>query len=68
MTHAENWKSLGCWTGNGRGYVIEAGFPIASEGDFAAVTEIAKQGGEFRMIYPELARASSPISTAAGRR
>ena len=46
--------------------IIEAGFPIASEGDFKAVTEIAsapKTAGS--AVWPA---PISPISTAVGRR
>ena len=46
--------------------IIEAGFPIASEGDFEAVRAIAKQAKQ--SVICGLARANSRISTAAGRR
>ncbi len=46
--------------------IIEAGFPIASEGDFRAVSEIARK----RRTPPSAASAAptSRTSTAAGRR
>ena len=42
MTHAEKLEIAGLLDEMGVD-IIEAGFPIASEGDFAAVSEIAKQ-------------------------
>ncbi len=47
--------------------IIEAGFPIASEGDFAAVSEIAKQRARPRpsAAWPA---PTTRTSTAAGRR
>ncbi len=42
MTHAEKLEIAGLLDEMGVD-IIEAGFPIASEGDFAAVTEIAKR-------------------------
>ncbi len=42
MTHAEKLEIAGLLDDMGVD-IIEAGFPIASEGDFAAVSEIAKQ-------------------------
>ena len=41
MTHAEKMEIAGLLDDMGVD-IIEAGFPIASEGDFAAVSEIAK--------------------------
>jgi isopropylmalate/homocitrate/citramalate synthase len=46
--------------------IIEAGFPIASEGDFAAVSEIAKLAKSRRSAGWRA--PISRISTAAGRR
>ena len=46
--------------------IIEAGFPIASDGDFAAVHEIAKRTKN--AVVCGLARARSRTSTAAPRR
>ena len=46
--------------------IIEAGFPIASDGDFAAVNEIAKRTQN--AVVCGLARAASRISIAAARR
>ena len=45
--------------------VIEAGFPIASEGDFAAVSEIAKQAQT--SVICGLARAQIRTSGSAPR-
>ena len=42
--------------------IIEAGFPIASEGDFAAVHEIAKRSKN--AVICGLARAGAPSRTA----
>ena len=47
--------------------IIEAGFPIASEGDFAAVHEIAKRTKN-AVICGLVARRPSRTSTAAPRR
>ena len=47
--------------------IIEAGFPIASEGDFAAVHEIAKRAKN-AVDLRALARVASRTSTAAPRR
>ena len=44
--------------------IIEAGFPIASEGDFAAVTEIAKQVK--RAVVAGLSRAGAADIDRAG--
>ncbi len=50
--------------------VIEAGFPIASEGDFEAVSEIAKQvknatvAGLARAIPADIARAGAAVKHA----
>ena len=46
--------------------IIEAGFPIASEGDFAAVHEIAKRAK--KAVICGLSRASFKESIAARRR
>ena len=47
--------------------IIEAGFPIASEGDFAAVSQIAKNSAKTPASVVWRAQ-TSPTSTAAGRR
>ncbi|MEA2993480.1 MAG: 2-isopropylmalate synthase, partial [Alphaproteobacteria bacterium] len=50
--------------------IIEAGFPIASEGDFAAVSEIAKitkkavVAGLARAIQADIARAGEAVRHA----
>ena len=46
--------------------IIEAGFPIASEGDFQAVSEIAKNARN-AVICRSGAGQSGAISTARGR-
>ena len=46
--------------------IIEAGFPIASEGDFRAVSEIAKNAQN--SVICGCRAPTSPISTAAGTR
>ena len=47
--------------------IIEAGFPIASEGDFEAVSKIAELSRRTRWSAAWPA-PTSPTSTAAGRR
>ncbi|WP_299686091.1 2-isopropylmalate synthase [uncultured Tateyamaria sp.] len=54
MTHAEKLEIAGLLDEMGVD-IIEAGFPIASEGDFAAVSEIAKQANN--AVICGLARA-----------
>ncbi|MGE0063402.1 MAG: 2-isopropylmalate synthase, partial [Xanthobacteraceae bacterium] len=54
--------------------IIEAGFPIASEGDFAAVHEIAKRSknavicGLSRAAFKDIDRCAEAIKPAARRR
>ncbi|MDB6182046.1 2-isopropylmalate synthase [Paracoccus fistulariae] len=57
MTHAEKLEIAGLLDEMGVD-IIEAGFPIASEGDFAAVSEIAKQAKNSTICG--LARAQLP--------
>ena len=47
--------------------VIEAGFPIASNGDFEAVREVAQVRAQFRRS-PGLPAPAARTSTAPGRR
>src|SRR5210317_733783 len=55
MSHAEKLEIAGLLDEMGVD-IIEAGFPIASEGDFAAVSEIAKRAE--RAVICGLARAN----------
>src|SRR5262245_6870554 len=54
--------------------IIEAGFPIASEGDFAAVNEIAKRSknavicGLARAAFKDIDRCAEAIKPAARKR
>src|SRR3569832_1962880 len=54
--------------------IIEAGFPIASEGDFAAVNEIAKRSqnavicGLSRAAFKDIARCAEAITPAKRKR
>ena len=57
MTHAEKLEIAGLLEEMGTD-IIEAGFPIASEGDFNAVSEIAKNAKE--TVICGLARAQFP--------
>ncbi len=57
MTHAEKLEIAGLLDDMGVD-IIEAGFPIASEGDFAAVSEIARQTQN--SVICGLARAQLP--------
>ncbi|RMJ20423.1 hypothetical protein PHISP_08707, partial [Aspergillus sp. HF37] len=57
MSHAEKMEIAAMLDEMGVD-VIEAGFPIASEGDFAAVSEIAKQSRN--SVICGLARAQLP--------
>lgn len=57
MSHAEKLEIAGMLDEMGVD-IIEAGFPIASEGDFAAVSEIAKQAQH--SVICGLARAQIP--------
>ncbi|WP_370399110.1 2-isopropylmalate synthase [Sulfitobacter sp. JB4-11] len=57
MTHAEKLEIAGLLDEMGVD-IIEAGFPIASEGDFAAVSEIARQSKN--AVICGLARAQLP--------
>ncbi|MDF3608404.1 2-isopropylmalate synthase [Paracoccus sp. DMF-8] len=57
MTHAEKLEIAGMLDEMGVD-IIEAGFPIASEGDFAAVSEIARQAKN--SVICGLARAQLP--------
>ncbi len=65
MTHAEKLEIAELLDEMGVD-IIEAGFPIASEGDFEAVSEIAKRTKHATICG--LARANPRTSTAAGRR
>ena len=64
MTHDEKLEIAGLLDDMGVD-IIEAGFPIASEGDFAAVSDISKEAQNATICG--LARAISRISTVAGR-
>src|SRR5215475_3483913 len=67
MTHEELLDLMGV-------DIIEAGFPIASEGDFAAVHEIAKRSknavicGLSRAAFKDIDRCAEAIKPAARKR
>ena len=65
MTHNEKLEIAGLLDEMGVD-IIEAGFPIASEGDFQAVSEISKRAET--AIICGLARANIKTLIAAGRR
>lgn len=65
MTHAEKLEIAGLLDEMGVD-IIEAGFPIASEGDFRAVSEIAKNSKD--SVICGWRAPTSRISTAAGTR
>jgi 2-isopropylmalate synthase len=64
MSHEEKLEIAGLLDDMGVD-IIEAGFPIASEGDFAAVSEIAKNSKN--AVICGLAGRMSKTSTAVGR-
>lgn len=70
MTHAEKLEIAGMLDEMGVD-IIEAGFPIASEGDFAAVSEIAKNSknsvicGLARAQLPDIDRCWAAVRHAA---
>ncbi len=70
MTHAEKLEIAGLLDEMGVD-IIEAGFPIASEGDFAAVSEIARQAknavicGLARAQLPDIDRCWEAVKNAA---
>ena len=70
MTHAEKLEIAGLLDEMGVD-IIEAGFPIASEGDFAAVSEIARQSknavicGLARAQLPDIDRCWEAVKHAA---
>jgi len=70
MTHSEKLEIAGLLDEMGVD-IIEAGFPIASEGDFAAVSEIAKQSrnavicGLARAQLPDIDRCWEAVKHAA---
>ncbi|WP_299873138.1 2-isopropylmalate synthase [uncultured Sulfitobacter sp.] len=70
MTHAEKLEIAGLLDEMGVD-IIEAGFPIASEGDFAAVSEIARQSknavicGLARAQLPDIDRCWEAVKNAA---
>ncbi|RRH76689.1 2-isopropylmalate synthase [Falsigemmobacter faecalis] len=70
MTHAEKLEIAGLLDEMGVD-VIEAGFPIASEGDFAAVSEIAKRSknsticGLSRANFKDIDRCWEAVRSAA---
>jgi 2-isopropylmalate synthase len=70
MTHAEKLEIAGLLDDMGVD-IIEAGFPIASEGDFAAVSEIAKNSvnsvicGLSRAQLPDIDRCWEAVKHAA---
>ena len=73
MTHAEKLEIAGLLDEMGVD-IIEAGFPIASEGDFAAVTEIAKRSlnsticGLARANYKDIDRCWEAVRHARSPR
>jgi 2-isopropylmalate synthase len=73
MTHEEKIEVAGLLDEMGVD-IIEAGFPIASEGDFAAVNEIAKRTknavicGLARAAFADIDRCAEAIKPAARRR
>ena len=70
MSHNEKLEIAGLLDDMGVD-IIEAGFPIASEGDFAAVSEIAKRSrnsvicGLSRAQFPDIDRAWEAVKHAA---
>src|SRR3569833_2786689 len=73
MTHEEKIEAAELLDTKGVD-IIEAGFPIASEGDFAAVNEIAKRSknavicGLSRAAFKDIARCAEAIKPATRKR